>query len=289
MKSLFKYDINQLRDYSSLFSRCHVLAWLKADFSAVNSTIKRYDKSWLKSERKTYLEYLRHIYSILSSSYQNEYIYKNEYLKQLIINELGHNESTVFSEFRTGDAIADLAMFNGISKVFEIKTEFDSAARLDAQLKSYKKVFNAIYLIIPEAKLSTYQKHDDSIGLITFRPGHSHLFDCYRKAVTNPVVDSAAIMQLLHSNEYKAIAKNYFGRLPEMTSFNQFNTCKELIQNIPSNDLNTLFISEIKKRATSKALSSQKYHELNQLVLALKMNQQAKKKLIDTLQSPIQL
>ena len=149
MKSRFIYDINQLRDYSSLFSRCHVLAWLKADFSSVNSTIKRYDEKWLRSERMTYLGYLRRIYSILSDSYQNEYIYKNEYLKQLITNELGQDGSTVFSEFRTGDAIADLAMFNGISKAFEIKTEFDSSARLDAQLKSYKKVFNAIYLIIP--------------------------------------------------------------------------------------------------------------------------------------------
>ncbi len=237
----------------------------------------------------TYLGYLRRIYSILSDSYQNEYIYKNEYLKQLLTNELGQDGSTVFSEFRTGDAIVDLAMFNGISKAFEIKTEFDSSARLDAQLKNYKKVFNAIYLIIPEAKLSIYQKHDDSIGLITFRPGHGHLFDCCRKAVTNPVADSAAIMQILHSNEYKSIVKNYFGILPKMTSFNQFRTCKDLIQSIPSNDLNTLFISEIKKRATSKALSSKNNHEFNQLVLALKMNQQARKKLIDSLHSPIQL
>jgi hypothetical protein len=288
MKSPCKYEMNQLRDYSSLFSRRHALSWLKLDFSSVNNTIRKYDEEWSKLERTTYLKYLRHIYSILSYNYQNEYIYKNECLNLRIINKLGKTGSTVFSEFRIGDAIADLAMFNDISTVFEIKTEFDSTTRLDTQLKSYKKVFNEIYLIIPEAKLPVYQKYDDSIGLITFRPGHN-LFACYRKAVTNPVVDSAAIMQVLHSNEYKEIVKNYFGALPKMTSFNQFITCKDLIQNIPSGDLNTLFISEIKKRAINDALSRKKFHEFNQLVLALKMNQQTKEKLIDSLKSPIQL
>lgn len=39
--------------------------------------------------------------------------------------ELGEKDSIVFNELSIGKAHADLAMFNGVSKVFEIKTIFD--------------------------------------------------------------------------------------------------------------------------------------------------------------------
>ena len=68
-------------------------------------------------------------------------------------------------------------MFNGCSKVFEIKTEFDSDFRLPLQLENYKKAFNQIYLIVPETKLKLYEKYDSSIGLITFNSSNENSFE----------------------------------------------------------------------------------------------------------------
>lgn len=85
-----------------------------------------------------------------------------------LIKEIGEHSSKIFSEFRIGKAVADLVMFNGYSKVFEIKTEYDSDSRLPLQLENYKKAFNQIFLIIPELKLSFYEKYNCDIGIITF-------------------------------------------------------------------------------------------------------------------------
>ncbi len=288
MEAEVKYQNNQLRDYSTLFSRNEVLSWLKMDFTSIDFKIQRYDNKWLKSSNVTYLDYLKYVYSVLALNYQNEYIFKNEFLNDWLISEIGEDNSKIFSEFRVGNSVADLVMFNGCSKVFEIKTEFDSDFRLPLQLENYKKAFNQIYLIVPETKLSLYEKYDSTIGLITFNSSNENSFEVNRKALNNPEIDPQTIMSILHTNEYKSIVKKHFGYLPEMTSFSQFKICSELICEIPKIELNKLFITQIKKRGDNEALSSRYYREFNQLFLALKMNRTNKKKMIDILKTPLQ-
>lgn len=289
MGKVMKYQIDQLRDYSSLFSRSHVLSWLKKDFSSINFKLERYDGKWLSNHSTTYLDYLKYIYVILAENYQNEYILKNEFLNNWLIKELGETNSQIFSEFRVGNAIADLVMFNGCSKIFEIKTELDSDSRLTLQLENYEKAFNQIFLIIPKSKLNVYEKQDNSIGLITYDPKGEDTFSVYRKAKLNVEIEPSAIMSILHTNEYKSIVRRYYGSLPQMTSFNQYKVCSELIFDIPPKKLNKLFIDEMKKRSSSNALSSRYYKEFNQLFLALRMNRDSKTKMIELLKTTIQI
>lgn len=284
-----KYQINQLRDYSSLFSRSEAISWLKMDFNSINYKIERYDEKWLEHKKSTYLDYLKHIYSILEGSYQNEYILKNEFLNAWLIKELGESNSQIFSEFRVGNSIADLVMFNGCSKIFEIKTEFDSDSRLKAQLQSYEKAFNQIFIIIPKSKLSIYEKQEASIGIITYDQKSDNLFSLHRNASVNFEIDPLTIMPILHTSEYKSIVNEYYGFLPQMTSFNQYKVCSELIYEIPLNQLNKLFIDAMKKRSSSNALSSRYYKEFNQLFLALRMNRNSKSKMIESLKTTIQI
>lgn len=283
------YQINQLRDYSSLFSRSQVLSWLKMDFSTIKYKIERYDEKWLNSQNLTYLDYLKYVYSILLDNYQNEYVFKNEFLNKWLIKELGETNSQIFSEFRVGNSIADLVMFNGCSKIFEIKTELDSDSRLTLQLENYEKAFNQIFLIIPKSKIHIYEKQDASVGLITYDPSSENLFSIYRNAKLNLNIEASGIMSILHTNEYKSIVKRHYGYLPQMTSFNQFKVCSELIFEIPKEKLNKLFIDEMKKRSSSNVLSSRYYKEFNQLFLALKMNSNSKREMIESLKTNIQI
>lgn len=284
-----KYQINQLRDYSSLFSRSQVLSWLKMDFSSINFKIERYDEKWLNNQNSTYLDYLKYTYSVLADNYQNEYIFKNEFINNWLIKEVGEANSQIFSEFRAGNSIADLVMFNGCSRIFEIKTELDSDSRLAIQLQNYEKTFNQIFLIIPKSKLSIYKKQDASIGLITYDPKSENTFSIYRPAKLNLDIEPSAIMTILHTNEYRSIVNRHYGFLPKMTSFNQYKVCSELIFKIPKEMLNKLFIDEMKKRSSSNALSSRYYKEFNQLFLALKMNRDSKSKMIESLKTTIKI
>lgn len=281
------YSQNQLRDYSSLFSRGEAKSWMKNDFDSIKLKIKRYDEAWLNSKSSTYIDYLKHVYYILESHYQNEYIFKNSFLNEWLIKELGQSNSKVFSEYRVGNSIADLVMFNGNSKVFEIKTEFDSDNRLALQLENYRKAFNQIFLIIPASKLSFYCKYDNEVGLITFNKSDVQKFTLRREAVNNKNIDAKTIMHILHTNEYKAIVESHYGYLPAMTSFNQFNMCQDLIKKIPNQELNALFIKQMKSRDLENVLSARYYRELNQLSLALKLNKTERKNMIQKLRSPL--
>lgn len=288
MSNKSTYNQNQLRDYSTLFSRSVAELWIKSNFDSINYKIERYDIKWQNFSNATYLDYLKYVYQILEKNYQNEYIFKNSFLNEWLIKEIGHNNTKVFNEFRVGNAVADLVMFNGKSKVFEIKTEFDSIKRLNLQIENYTKAFNQIFLIVPESKLSIYAKFNESIGLISFNNNEkSERFTLQRDSITNYEVDSETIMKVLHTNEYKSIVKSFYGELPNMTSFNQFNICNELIKEIPNDELNKNFIEKMKKRNLENALSNRYYKEFNQISLALKLNKKDKETMIKNLKSPI--
>ena len=282
------YHPNQLRDYSSLFSRSEVLLWFKKDFHSINHKIMRYDEDLINSSNTTYLDYLKHVYSVLERNYQNEYIFKNTFLNDWLIKELGMQNSKIFNEFRVGNSVADLVMFNGCSKIFEIKTEFDSDSRLAIQLENYRKVFNQIFIIIPESKLYAYNKYDKSIGIITFNPESADRFHLYRDSSLSFDIDHITIMHILHTAEYKAIVKAYYGELPKMTSFNQFQICSHLISNIPQTELNSLFISQMKNRENKNEFSMRYYKEFNQLSLALRMTKKDRDNMIQNLKTPLQ-
>jgi len=262
---------------------------MNKDFTSINFKIQRYDSPWRRLIKATYIDYLKHVYRILELNYQNEYVYKNTFLNEWLIKEIGKENSKVYSEFRVGTAFADLVMFNGTSKAFEIKTEYDSDSRLSLQLENYRKAFNQIFLIIPEHKLSVYKKYNENIGLITYNRDHEQKFLLEREAVSNGEVDSETIMNILYTHEYKSIVKLHYGHVPVLTSFNQYRKCYELIKAIPNRELNAYFIDQMKRRDMENVLSGRYYKEFNQLSLALKLSKVQRENLIQSLKSPIKV
>ncbi|WKV14028.1 sce7726 family protein [Marivirga harenae] len=287
MSSTRTFNPNQLRDYSYLFSRSAVKEWMNGNLSSIDFKIKRYDENWYSKTKKTYIDYLKFVYSVLEKQYQNEYILKNSFLNDWLIKEMGESNSELYSEFRIGSAIADLVMFNGTSRAFEIKTELDSDKRLDSQLNQYRKVFNEIFLIVPVSKIKEYETYDSSIGIICFDILSPKRFQIVRSATRTKDIDAEALMHIFHTSEYKEIVTHYYGQLPEVTSFNQFEVCKGLIAKIPQNELNQLFINKMKSRAGNYELSARNYREFNQLSLALRMNMKNRKQLFSILKAPL--
>lgn len=277
--------LNQLRDFSSLFSRSEVSRWLKNDFSSIDIKLYRYNL-YEKNRGNSYLSILKKTYKILEKNYPNEYILKNEFLNQWLKDELGNQDSKIFNELRIGKAIADLAMFNGISKVFEIKTVLDKEYRLSSQLLEYKKIFNEVYIIIPKEHLSKYINYDYSIGVITYET-KSKNFELIRKSVRNDYIDIDVLMEILHTKEYLEIIKNNFKDTPKMNAFNQFKICKNLISNIPNDKLNKIFIHTIKNRKINNSFYNKANSEFNQISLFLNLKDNERKELIKKLKTNI--
>lgn len=273
-----KYSTNQLRDFSSLFSRGEVFRWFNDDFESIDLKLRRYRLSE-RNKGNTYLRVLQDAYKILEKHYPNEYILKNEFLTQWLKKELGNSNSIIFNELRIGKAIADLAMFNGKSKVFEIKTILDKQYRLSNQLKEYKKLFNEVYIIVPNELLSKYIEFDENIGIITY-DSISKNFELIQKSFFNSNIDADVLMEVLHTKEYLSIVTNYYDDIPKMNSFNQFNICKKLIARIPDEDLNALFISEMQKRKINNLFFNKINSEFNQICLSLNLEKSERDNLI---------
>lgn len=279
------FSQDQLRDMSSLFMRSEVNRWLKNDFRFVDIKLERYNLL-KKNKGKTYLQVLRKAYKTIAQHYPNEYVVKNEFISQKIKELLGNNNSVVFNEFRVGKAIADLALFNGDSKVFEIKTILDREYRLDSQLAEYKKIFNYVYIIVPIEQLEKYDTYDTDTGIITYNQQLNE-FEVQRVAVRNMNMDVDVLMEVLHSKEYLEIVANNFQLSDEINAFNQFEISKKLISTLSADCLNELFVETMKKRNINNLFFNKINSEFNQICLSMNLRKEERDNMISNLRTTI--
>lgn len=280
-------DRERLRAYASVFSRNVFYEIIRfGDFSKLDTMLCKYDCG---RDFSTYYDYIRYAYRVLSKNYRCEYIYKNELINKLLIKKYGTKDSVAISEFRAGDSIVDLAVFNGESKAFEIKTEYDSDRRLGHQLKTYAKMFQRCYLVISEKLLDSYLPElSTDIGIIVLKDGKSSLqLEEIRSAGYNGIVDSDVIMRSVRTCEYKNIVASYYGMLPDVSRFDIFDRCKEMMKDIPPEELHRLFVTEIKKRKSVTAKLRHFPVELRQICLSMNIDGNAAGTLFMRLNLPI--
>jgi hypothetical protein len=263
---------------------------LRDDYSFINAKIERYDLQKLGKSINTYYDYIQYIYRELKKQYKNEYVYKNTFINNLLLDKYGVKNTIAINEFRVGNSIADIVLFNGTSKAFEIKTELDSNKRLSGQLSDYTKIFKECYIITHESLTEKYLQEEEHIGIIELiDQTKSFRMQEVRVAKENKYIDVNALMRSIRTVEYKSIVKQYYGELPEMNSFNMYETCKGLMEHIPSNQLHHLFIEELKKRKSNTSIINTFNKELRQVCLAMNIDANLYQKLDYKLQKTINL
>ncbi len=284
-------NLTRMRSYSSIFSSTSFSKLLRYDdYSFIDSKIERYDQSKVGKIIETYYDYIRYIYRELRKQYRNEYIYKNTFINEILLGTYGVKDTVAINEFRVGSSIADIVLFNGTSKAFEIKTELDSDQRLDGQLADYTKIFQQCYIVTHETLVDKYLKEDESIGVIELIENPRSLgMREIRPAKENKIPDPETVIRSVRTNEYKNIVKQYYGSLPEMNSFNMFNICSDLIKQIPGENLSNLFIEQLKKRKSSTSIIQSFYGELRQLGLSMNLDYKAYQQLYGKINKVIRI
>ena len=281
-------EADRLRSYSSAFSRSvfsNILSY--SDFSPLDWL---YGESGDKfQEGCSYLDFLSYIYKTLTSSYRCEYVYKNEIINQLLLKKYGTKNTIAFNEFKVGDSIVDIAMMNGESKAFEIKTKLDTPRRLKKQMSDYRKIFNKCYVVVDVSECEYYANHlDEATGIValSYKRGNIRL-DEYRPAKRIEGIDSDVMMKCLRTCEYENIVREYFGELPDVPTYNLFEVCKDQISHIDSAILNCLFLQEIKKRKSPTGYLKDSPKILRQIILSLNLTPKNQETLISKLNNPI--
>lgn len=116
------------------------------------------------------------------------------------------NDAKIIDELKLcqGEAIIDIAVFNGSINGYEIKSDSDTLERLPKQMEIYNKVFNKMTIV-------TGDKYIDNIfnivpewwGIIKVINGTSKIdnFVVVRENKENKYIDSTALIQLLWKDE----------------------------------------------------------------------------------------
>lgn len=261
--------MDRMRSYSSAFSRSLFTDIIKyGDCSRLDAIHDRYDGK--RKKEKTYFSYLKYLYRQISINYRCEYVYKNE-LIELLIKKYAHSNTVIFNEFRMQKSIVDLAMFNGNSRAFEIKTEYDTTRRLIGQLVDYTRVFQLCYVVIPANMLETYEKDiPPYIGIVLMRESGGVLeLDEARPAVENKNIDAGMMMKCLRTKEYENMVIEEFGKLPDVPYYEMYEACEEKLYDMPPDKLHQYFLKEIEKRKNNMCLLKKAPRELRQMYLQL--------------------
>ena len=264
------YNImDRMRSYSSAFSRALFTDIIKyGDCSRLDAIHDRYDGK--RKKEKTYFSYLKYLYRQISINYRCEYVYKDE-LIEILIKKYAHSNTVIFNEFRMQKSIVDLAMFNGNSRAFEIKTEYDTTRRLIGQLVDYTRVFQLCYVVIPANMLETYEKDiPPYIGIVLMRESGGVLeLDEARPAVENKNIDAGMMMKCLRTKEYENMVIEEFGKLPDVPYYEMYEACEEKLYDMPPDKLHQYFLKEIEKRKNNMCLLKKAPRELRQMYLQL--------------------
>lgn len=279
---------DMLRSYSLVFSRSVFKDILDyEDFSRVETIMEQYGLR--KESFDTYGDVLRCFYRTIRKSYCCEYVYKNEFITRILINQYGTKNTVAFNEFKVPPAIVDIALFNGESKAFEIKTEYDTPKRLENQLSCYCKLFDKCYVIIPESLLDKYVKLvDEDMGIIILTHTKSVInLHQFRDAQNKEGLDPDLLMKVLRTQEYKNIISAYYGDIPNVSCFQLYDFCLDLIRQIPERILRPLVLKEFKSRKNNTCYLKYIPSEFRQVALSLNLNNEEICRLKDTLNKPL--
>jgi hypothetical protein len=120
----------------------------------------------ISSEYK-FSDFYEELYNYLKENYRSEYVYKNVIADKILFQNHQLKESTLLTELRACGAKIDVAIFNGTSTAYEIKSEFDTTDRLNNQLNNYLKMFDKVYVVTDKKKEhEIIKKISPKIGVI---------------------------------------------------------------------------------------------------------------------------
>jgi hypothetical protein len=113
-------------------------------------------------------------FSVLKrEGYRDEYIYKAALTQKILLGRYSLQTASMLNEFRVGDCKADIAILNGTATVYEVKSERDSLARLERQIRAYSTVFARIFVIAAESHVdAVIASVPDNVGVLRLNRRH---------------------------------------------------------------------------------------------------------------------
>lgn len=192
----------------------------------------------------------------LRKFYRNEYVYKTEVANRIVFGRHSPSTTALYPELPAGNSIVDLAIFNGTSSAYEIKTEMDGPFRLATQYKDYVKAFDKVYLVLSERCFNKYVATvPGSVGVLLLnRRGNLKVVkEAYSNLCT---LSKKNMFQCLRKHEQLAAGEKILGQKLNLPNALVYQTCMDLFESVRTVDAHQIYIDLMRARKTKPVNSS---------------------------------
>ena len=191
-------------------------------------------------------------YKLLFDRYRCEYVYKNAIATRLFLSRHSLQNSFMTDEIRSASSRADVAILNGTSTVYEIKSEYDSFERLHDQLADYRRVFDRICVITTAAKAPIVLRTTETvIGVIVMR--HDGTLSTIREPESNKSnTDPGATFDCMRQAEFCSAVAEAFGHIPDVPNSLLYRAARAMFCRLSPAQAHDLMVRQIKRRGKRK-------------------------------------
>jgi hypothetical protein len=195
------------------------------------------------------------IFALLRKHYRSDYVYRTAILNKIFLGRHSPNTTMLLPEFRVLRNKADIVMLNGTSTVFEIKSNLDNLSRLSAQIKSYSRVFDKMYVVTDETQIRQVQSVvPDNVGIIVL----TKLFTLRYEKQASPnkrSIDIPSVVDALRLPELIALTESICGATPKATNVTIVKLCLHALEKYRPEDIHAAMLKILMKRKSYSANS----------------------------------
>jgi hypothetical protein len=187
---------------------------------------------------------------LLETHYRCEYVYKAAIVDRVVFGRHRPTTAGVQPELMVGRSIVDLAVFNGTSTAYEIKTELDTDRRLNTQTSDYLSAFDKIFVVTHPDLAGSYEAVvDERVGVLSLSARGQ--LRVVREACSDMTrVKTDVLFRMLRQDEYIDIVEQHFGPQGALPSGLAFAHCEALFARLNTGTAHRGFVDAMRRRTT---------------------------------------
>lgn len=250
-------DSSQLAAASRLFSSAVVQEMARLGKSPLFTRLVRESKLDLVTNHQPQVGgFLDFAFALLrQKTYRYEYAYKSAIIHKLLMGVHSLRTASMLSEFRVGNCKADIAILNGTSTVYEIKSERDNLERLPNQIAEYSKVFAKVNVITGDCHLDAIRDMvSEEIGILMLNSRFQ--ISTIKPAVNRPErIDPCAVFDSITKNEAVRILQMMNVEVPDVPNTRFHGAMTEIFSLLNPAELHACMISVLRETRSLLPLS----------------------------------
>lgn len=286
------FENSMLSAASRLFSPGLIRELAQKGFSCQFSRLAR-ESSLLDQQQweAPLWSFFENVFSLLQRrELRHEYIYKSVVARKILLGKHSLHTAAMLTEFRVGSCKADVAILNGTSTVYEIKSERDSLVRIHDQVSWYGRFFAHVNVITGENHIKNVLAivHEDvGVLLLTDR----FQIATIRKSQYSPErISQEVIFDSIRRDEAKKILKKNGVEIPAVPNTLMYSSLRKLFLELTQHQAHEGMVEVLGTTRSQSAISDiikAIPHSLQAVVLSLSLTKKEYSRLLNVMNIPI--